>query len=140
MSKNLSVSITLAGVSESAARYLAVRSKIDVRKVCRQIFATALREMVFEAGWPLDENGQLAPLPTKEILGRLSPRERQVATLIAQGRSNKEVGELMRISENTAKNHLHNIFYRIHLTRREELAFITPEADWYPAEITANGE
>src|SRR5713101_3903095 len=41
---------------------------------------------------------------------QLSQREREIVTLVAQGFKNKEMAEKMFISEQTVKNHLHNIF------------------------------
>src|SRR5271169_105537 len=40
----------------------------------------------------------------------LSTREREIVALVAQGYKNKEMAEKMFISEQTVKNHLHNIF------------------------------
>src|SRR5271165_435077 len=40
----------------------------------------------------------------------LSQREREIVALVAQGFKNKEMAEKMFISEQTVKNHLHNIF------------------------------
>src|SRR5450755_4068140 len=40
----------------------------------------------------------------------LSAREREIVALVAQGYKNKEMAEKMFISEQTVKNHLHNIF------------------------------
>jgi two-component system nitrate/nitrite response regulator NarL len=53
----------------------------------------------------------------------LSDREREVVLLIAQGCRNKEIGEKLFISEQTVKNHLHNIFDKLGVSDRLELAF-----------------
>jgi DNA-binding NarL/FixJ family response regulator len=52
----------------------------------------------------------------------LSPREREVVQLIALGYKNKDIAEKMFISEQTAKNHLHNIFDKLGVSGRLELA------------------
>jgi DNA-binding NarL/FixJ family response regulator len=52
----------------------------------------------------------------------LSPREGEIVSLVAQGFKNKEIAEKMLISEQTAKNHLHNIFDKLHVSDRLELA------------------
>ncbi len=52
----------------------------------------------------------------------LSNREREVVALVAQGFKNKEVAEHMFISEQTVKNHLHNIFDKLGVSDRLELA------------------
>jgi len=64
----------------------------------------------------------------KRITGReresssLSTREREIVGLVAQGYKNKEMAEKMFISEQTVKNHLHNIFDKLGVSDRLELA------------------
>ena len=52
----------------------------------------------------------------------LSNREREIVTLVAQGHKNKEMAEKLFISEQTVKNHLHNIFDKLGVSDRLELA------------------
>jgi len=52
----------------------------------------------------------------------LSQREREIVALVAQGYKNKEIAEKMFISEQTVKNHLHNIFDKLGVSDRLELA------------------
>jgi DNA-binding NarL/FixJ family response regulator len=52
----------------------------------------------------------------------LSDREKQVVELISQGFKNKEIADRMFISEQTVKNHLHNIFDKLGVSDRLELA------------------
>jgi two-component system, NarL family, nitrate/nitrite response regulator NarL len=52
----------------------------------------------------------------------LSQREREIVSLVAQGFKNKEMAEKMFISEQTVKNHLHNIFDKLGVSDRLELA------------------
>jgi DNA-binding NarL/FixJ family response regulator len=52
----------------------------------------------------------------------LSAREREIVALVAQGYKNKEMAEKMFISEQTVKNHLHNIFDKLGVSDRLELA------------------
>jgi two-component system, NarL family, nitrate/nitrite response regulator NarL len=66
------------------------------------------------------------PLPTHQPRERdrspLSQREREIVALVAQGFKNKEMAEKMFISEQTVKNHLHNIFDKLGVSDRLELA------------------
>jgi DNA-binding NarL/FixJ family response regulator len=48
--------------------------------------------------------------------------EREIVALVAQGYKNKEMAEKMFISEQTVKNHLHNIFDKLGVSDRLELA------------------
>jgi DNA-binding NarL/FixJ family response regulator len=52
----------------------------------------------------------------------LSDREKEIVQLVAQGYRNKEIGERLFISEQTVKNHLHNIFDKLGVSDRLELA------------------
>jgi DNA-binding NarL/FixJ family response regulator len=52
----------------------------------------------------------------------LSDREREIVALVAQGFRNREIGEKLFISEQTVKNHLHNIFDKLGVSDRLELA------------------
>ncbi len=67
-----------------------------------------------------------APVPAVPTRERerspLSQREREIVALVAQGFKNKEMAEKMFISEQTVKNHLHNIFDKLGVSDRLELA------------------
>ncbi len=60
--------------------------------------------------------------PRERDKPRLSNREREIVALVAQGFKNKEIAERMFISEQTVKNHLHNIFDKLGVSDRLELA------------------
>ena len=60
--------------------------------------------------------------PRERERPRLSNREREIVALVAQGFKNKEIAERMFISEQTVKNHLHNIFDKLGVSDRLELA------------------
>jgi len=63
------------------------------------------------------------PAPVRETVKNvLSTREREVVGLVCQGFRNKEIAEKMFISEQTVKNHLHNIFDKLGVSDRLELA------------------
>lgn len=66
---------------------------------------------------PVHSNGK----PNRER-AQLSQREREIIILIAQGYKNKEIAEKMFITEQTVKNHLHNVFDKLGVSDRLELA------------------
>ena len=72
------------------------------------------------------QTGADAPGGTPGSKGRerspFSAREREIVALVAQGYKNKEMAEKMFISEQTVKNHLHNIFDKLGVSDRLELA------------------
>ena len=51
---------------------------------------------------------------------RLTDRELQILRYVAEGKSNKEIGDELFISENTVKNHVRNILEKLHLHSRME--------------------
>jgi two-component system, NarL family, response regulator DevR len=59
---------------------------------------------------------------TRDALAVLSPQERRVLALIAEGKTNKEVGGELGLSEKTVKNYLSNIFEKLHVSRRAQAA------------------
>ena len=52
----------------------------------------------------------------------LTPREREVATLIDRGLSNKEIAQRLSISTATVKNHVHNLLEKLQVRRRGDAA------------------
>lgn len=69
----------------------------------------------------------LEPLPSrwslKPMLGRFgfSPRQKEVVLWVMRGLSNCEIGKRLFITEQTVKDHLHDIFKKVHVHRRCEL-------------------
>jgi two-component system response regulator DevR len=61
---------------------------------------------------------------TRDVLASLSPQESRVLALIAQGKTNKEAGAEMNLTEKTVKNYLSNIFEKLHVSRRAQAAAI----------------
>ena len=51
----------------------------------------------------------------------LSRREHEVASKVAEGMRNREIAELLCVSEHTVKNHLFRIFERLGISSRAEL-------------------
>lgn len=52
----------------------------------------------------------------------LTPREHQIVSLVTQGFRNKEMAEKLSISEQTVKNHLQNVYDKLGVSDRLELA------------------
>jgi two-component system nitrate/nitrite response regulator NarL len=58
---------------------------------------------------------------------RLTPREREMIAAVTAGRSNKEIAAKLALSEDTVKHHLTNIFDKLGLSNRIELAVFAIE-------------
>ena len=59
---------------------------------------------------------------TRDALAVLSPQERKVLALIAEGHTNKEVASQLGLAEKTVKNYLSNIFEKLPVSRRSQAA------------------
>jgi two-component system nitrate/nitrite response regulator NarL len=64
----------------------------------------------------------------------LSDREKEIVHLVVQGFRNKEIGLKLFISEQTVKNHLHNIFDKLGVSDRLELALYALHHRWFSTE------
>jgi DNA-binding NarL/FixJ family response regulator len=62
------------------------------------------------------------------IPNSLTARERQIAGMVAEGLSNKEIAQGLRIGPATVKNHVHNILDKLHVRRRAAIASRVLEA------------
>jgi two-component system, NarL family, response regulator DevR len=61
-------------------------------------------------------------------LNSLSPQERRVVALLAGGKTNKEIGDQLSLTEKTVKNYLANIFSKLNISRRTQAAALYVEA------------
>jgi DNA-binding NarL/FixJ family response regulator len=59
---------------------------------------------------------------TTGALGSLTPREREIAELVAAGRTNREVAAQLVLSSRTIEAHLRNIYGKLDVRSRVELA------------------
>jgi len=53
---------------------------------------------------------------------KLTARERQIVVLISDGQSNKAIAAHLHVELSTVKNHVHNIFEKLRVHRRGEIA------------------
>ena len=106
------MSTVLAG----AAGYL-------LKDIGYRVLVGAIRDAA--AGRPI-----LDPRITEPVIGRvqhaeaLSPQERRVLDLVVQGKTNKEIGAALGLSEKTVKNYLSNAFQKLGISRRVQAAAI----------------
>jgi two-component system, NarL family, response regulator DevR len=52
----------------------------------------------------------------------LSPQERRVLALVAEGKTNKEIAVALNLSEKTVGNYLSHVFQKLNITRRSQAA------------------
>lgn len=60
--------------------------------------------------------------PASHKLSTLSAQERKVLALVAEGKTNKEIGVAMGLSDKTIKNYFSNILDKLQLSRRSQAA------------------
>ena len=59
-----------------------------------------------------------------DLLRKLTPREHEIALHVAEGKSNKQIAYLCLITERTVKAHLSEVFYKLGIPDRINLALI----------------
>ncbi len=57
-----------------------------------------------------------------EKLARLSPQEERILALVADGKTNREIGEDLKLAEKTVKNYVSAILTKLEVGRRAEAA------------------
>ena len=62
-----------------------------------------------------------------QAISSLSPREEEVALLVAEGLSNREISDRLQLSEHTIKNYLFRMFEKLGVNTRVELALYSLE-------------
>jgi two-component system nitrate/nitrite response regulator NarL len=96
--------------------------------VCSPRVAVILRRRVASMG----QHGE-----ARESAYRLTARERDVTLLLDEGLSNREIAERLSIEVSTVKNHVHNIFDKLKINHRWEVALrahSVAESAWSPAD------
>jgi DNA-binding NarL/FixJ family response regulator len=71
----------------------------------------------------LDQARELAQAPEEPPpSATLTQREDEVARLLARGLSNRQIADILVISEKTAKNHVQRVLDKLHMRSRAQLA------------------
>jgi DNA-binding CsgD family transcriptional regulator/tetratricopeptide (TPR) repeat protein len=115
----------LAHTSFSYARMLLTRGRTEDRVRAQERLAVALG--LAEAIGLRALTSRIAELrvdvpPSKALPDGLSPREVQILVELAHGRSNREIGRRLHISEHTAANHVRAILRKTRCANRTEAA------------------
>ncbi|MDJ0663886.1 MAG: response regulator transcription factor [Acidimicrobiia bacterium] len=106
-----------AGASGYVIKRMALKHLVEtVRRV------VAGEDLVIDerAQAALDTGGAEAQLA--ERLRRLSPQERRVLSLIADGLTNRQIADELNLAEKTVKNYVSALLHKLDMTRRAEAA------------------
>jgi DNA-binding NarL/FixJ family response regulator len=63
-----------------------------------------------------------SPSATPAVTGKLSPAEMRVAQLVADGLTNRQIGERLFISHRTVDTHVSHLFSKLNVNSRVRLA------------------
>jgi two-component system nitrate/nitrite response regulator NarL len=102
-------------IAAGAAGYLA--KDVDRTEICDAIRAVARAERVFSNGL---REAVIGEIPRRAGLSAvsLSPREREVLALVADGRVTPEIATLLYLSQSTVKTHLKNLYGKLGVSDR----------------------
>jgi DNA-binding CsgD family transcriptional regulator/PAS domain-containing protein len=106
-------------VQHSRANYLRATiqlAQVKSAKVARPHFLIACEDLSAKGALFLHSKAFCSP-----AFARLTRREREVAQLACEGRSNKEIAENACLSLQTVKKHLHSVFRKLHVPSRTRL-------------------
>jgi two-component system response regulator NreC len=93
----------------------------DLLKAIRTVHGGEIFLHTSVAGALVKDFLQRGGLEEAEEVSRLTARERQVLRLIAEGLTNKQIGQQLDISHKTVARHRDNITQKLHLSSRTEL-------------------
>jgi DNA-binding CsgD family transcriptional regulator len=75
-----------------------------------------------QAAAELAATGETARRRDATTLDQLTPQELQIALLLAAGRTTREAAAAIFLSPKTVEYHLHNVYRKLGIRSREELA------------------
>jgi NarL family two-component system response regulator LiaR len=109
-----------AGLQAGGRGY--ILKEADPDTMLRAIRAVAHGESLLGSTVAQKVMRQFSALPDQQapLFDDLTPRELEVLKLIAQGLNNRDIAEELVISEKTVKNHINNIFSKLHINDRSQ--------------------
>ena len=112
------------------AAAVAAQRAIEVAAALDETLAALSAEGIEESQPPTVELGETD-------LGSLSPREREVLALVAEGRSNKAIADALFVSPNTVKTHVASLLSKLRAESRAQLAAIAARNEGMAASLGA---
>ncbi len=126
-----------AALTAGASGY--VVKTIDHQRLVEGIRAIARGEMLLSATVAARVVQQLASTRQEkereaDALQALTPREREVFNLVAQGCTNAEIAERLVLSAKTVKTHVRNISNKLNLSGKDEMRVLAAQLGLAPRE------
>nr|MBA2384448.1 hypothetical protein [Actinomycetota bacterium] len=102
----------------------AVRRRARQKRPAREAIESALAgfEALGAAGWAEKARSELGRIGGRTRVEGLTPAERRVASLVAEGRTNREVAAALFLAERTVASHLTHVYTKLGVRSRTELA------------------
>jgi two-component system response regulator DevR len=125
-----------ASIMAGAAGYVLKQVKGD--ELVRSIRTVATGGSLLDpavTGTVLDRLRKGKHLLKDEKLARLSPQEERILTLVAQGKTNAEIGGGLSLAEKTIKNYVSSILSKLDVARRAEAAAYLARHTGTPGDI-----
>ena len=105
----------------------------SLARIVRRAAAGEVTLPRYVLGYILDELARVEKRVDANLaLTPLSSREREVLSLIGQGRRNREIGEILSISELTVKRHVHNMLEKLRVPTRAAAVSLAVAAERRP--------
>jgi len=92
---------------------------VSIEEILQGISLVSKDRIVIPASIATNMINELS-LPEEKICSLLSPREQEVLNLVAKGAYNKEIANLLFITENTVKVHMRTIMEKLHVHNRQQ--------------------
>ncbi|MGO8949494.1 MAG: helix-turn-helix transcriptional regulator [Ktedonobacterales bacterium] len=110
---------------EDQARREAIAARNAITSLAATIDEPALREQFTHAArttfWPREKLLRARQLESEQF-GGLTEREREVAALLGQGKSNREIADLLVVTSRTVEKHIENILSKLGFASRAQIA------------------
>jgi len=122
--------VILADTGESAQRYMAVGAHgVVYRNVTSAALVDCVRKVARGETW-VQDMAVPSELTENDMVGlrvrdRLTAKELRIVALIVQGYKNKEIATQLGTTEQVIKNYLRNVYDKIGVSDRLELALFT---------------
>jgi two-component system, NarL family, response regulator DevR len=112
-----------ASIMAGASGYVLKQVKGD--ELTRSVRTVAAGESLLDpavTGAVLERLRKGKHLIKDEKLARLSPQEERIVALVADGKTNRDIGEELHLAEKTVKNYVSSILSKLEVARRAEAA------------------
>lgn len=117
----------LAAFKAGARGYLL--KGISARDLENVIRAVAAGEVYISPSLAAGMLAELTRNRPPDPLSELTERERKILQLVAEGLTNREIGERLHLAERTIKHHMTNILGKLHVRSRVEAALLAVRHD-----------